>query len=156
MKPIVVWLIVFQFILSSSYAAECASDRVDLRGKWGKASFFVEVADTPESRQNGLMYRKNLPRRNGMLFIYEKPKKVSFWMKNTPISLDMLFFDERGVLTNLAKNTVPYSTERIRYDDILYVLEINGGLSEVFGITEGTEIRHPSLIRNQTIWKCEE
>lgn len=155
MKPIVFWLIFFQFIFSSSSFAECASNRVDLRGKWGKATFFVEVADTPESREKGLMNRQSLPRRNGMLFIYEKPKKVSFWMKNTPIPLDMLFFDERGMLTNIAKNTVPYSTERIRYDDILYVLEINGGLSDVYGITERTEIRHPSLTTNQTVWKCE-
>ena len=150
------WYSVTLLLISLPVMAECALNRVDLRGDWGQATFKVEIADTPESQVEGLMHRKSLPRRNGMLFIFDQPRKASFWMKNTLIPLDMLFFDERGVLTDLAENTVPLTTDMlVGGDNTLSVLEINGGISALYGIIPGTEIRHPSLSKPDVAWRCQ-
>lgn len=142
--------------ITSATPSECDWNRVDLRGDWGTATFQVEVADTPDVRTVGLMYREILPKRNGMLFIFDAPRPVSFWMKNTLIPLDILFFDQRGVLTKKKDRAPPLSTASIAGgNSVLSVLEINGGLAELYGIKLGTEIRHPSISNSQSAWKCE-
>ena len=105
--------------------------------------FNVEIADTPEKHRLGLMYRDHLPVDSGMLFDYEQPKKVSMWMKNTSIPLDILFIDHRGVITHFKQNTVPYS-EKIHSSltPVSAVLEINAGLIEQYQIKTGHEIKH--------------
>lgn len=140
----------------SATPSECDWNRVDLRGDWGTATFRVEVANTPDTRAVGLMYREILPRKNGMLFIFDFPGPVSFWMKNTLIPLDILFFDERGVLTKKKDRAIPLSTAIVSGGDgVLLVLEINGGLAAFYGIKLGTEIRHPSISNSRSAWKCE-
>ncbi|MEV8466273.1 DUF192 domain-containing protein [Fluviibacterium sp. DFM31] len=133
----------------------CATDRVDLRGPWGQASFSVEVADDRQERAQGLMHRKSLPRSSGMLFVYEHPQRVSFWMRNTLIPLDMIFVGADGRVRRIHENAIPLDETGIPGGtDILAVLEINGGLSGVLGLAPGTEMRHPAFDPEHAAWPC--
>ncbi|MCC1480590.1 DUF192 domain-containing protein [Roseibaca sp. Y0-43] len=136
--------------------AECAPERVDLRGDWGQARFSVEVVDTPESRAQGLMFRESLPRSAGMLFIYEAPTRASFWMRNTLIPLDMLFVDPTGIVTHIHHEARPLDETPIPGgDNVLMVLEVNGGMARAIGIEVGSELRHPRLDQATASWPCE-
>ncbi len=135
--------------------AECREDRVDLRGPWGQARFTVEIADTPETQARGLMFRESLPRGAGMLFLYDRAQRVSFWMRNTFIPLDMIFVDPTGTVTRIHHEAVPLDETPIDGGPgVLAVLEINGGLARRFGITPGTELRHPRLPQQDAAWPC--
>jgi len=136
-------------------AGACTADRVDLRGPWGQAQFAVEIADTPGERARGLMHRETLPRGAGMLFVYERPQPVSFWMRNTLIPLDIIFADASGTVARVHANAVPLDETAIPGGRaIQFVLEINGGLAAAFGIAPGTELRHPA-IGAAAAWPCE-
>ena len=133
----------------------CSPDRVQLRGDWGETAFDVDVVDTPATRARGLMYVEHLPRGQGMLFVFERPQRTSFWMKNTLIPLDMLFVDETGLVRRVHENAVPGDLSGIPGgDDILVVLEINGGLSDDYGIEAGTILRHPAFDQDKARWPC--
>lgn len=135
--------------------AACSQERVDLRGDWGQARFRVEIADTDALRAQGLMNRENLARSAGMLFIFEAPTSPSFWMRNTLIPLDMIFVDPTGAVTHIHQNAVPHDTTPIPGgDNVLMVLEINGGLSEAMGIDVGSQLRHPRLDDDIALWGC--
>ena len=108
-----------------------------------QAKFCVELAITNEERQRGLMFRKGLGPSDGMMFVYEQPQSVSFWMKNTSIPLDIIFADEAGVITKIFENARPFSTTSIFGGyDVQYVLEINAGLTKSLGIKTGGLIKH--------------
>ena len=135
--------------------AVCAPDAADLRGPWGQARFSVEVADEPEERSRGLMFRQALGRSAGMLFVYQQPQRAVFWMKNTLIPLDMLFIDETGTVRRIARMTTPLSTQSVPGGDgILMVLEINGGAADMFGLAEGAVMRHPAIDQAGAAWTC--
>ena len=137
------------------HAETCRDDRVQLRGDWGSAGFSVEVVDTVEDRARGLMFREQMARGAGMLFVYDTPGPVSFWMKNTLIPLDMVFVDDAGTVQRVHSNAIPGDLTPIDGgDDILVVLEINGGLARSLGIAEGTELRHPG-IGPGAAWPCD-
>jgi uncharacterized protein len=144
-------------ILAGAATAACTVDRVELRGDFGTAAFSVEVADDPASRARGLMHRESMPRGAGMLFLYERPQAVAFWMENTLIPLDMIFLDAGGRVVRVHENAVPLDRTPIPGgDDVLAVLEINGGLSRAIGITPGAELRHPGLPQDTAAWPCAE
>ncbi len=148
-------LIVMCF-LPSSALADCAVDRLDIRGDFGTARFSVEVADDPLERSEGLMFRESLPTSAGMLFVYEEPVRAAFWMKNTPLPLDLIFMDPSGTVTRIHENAVPFDLTTIDGGEgVQFVLEINGGLSARLGLSEGDEVRHPS-IEEDPAWACEE
>ncbi|VAV94984.1 FIG007785: exported protein [hydrothermal vent metagenome] len=136
-------------------AGPCHEDQVLLRGDWGQARFSIELADDAEERAEGLMFRENLPKNAGMLFMYPEPKQVAFWMKNTMIPLDMIFLDKTGTVKRVHSMAKPYDTSPIfGGDDILAVLEINGGLAEALGITEGSELQSPAFDSDLAAWPC--
>lgn len=140
----------------SVLAADCAPDRLDLRQGETTLRFRVEVADDAAERIRGLMYREQLPRFGGMLFVYDAPEPVAFWMKNTLIPLDMLFFDASGRLAAVHENAVPGDLTPIPGGDaIQYVLEINGGAARKLGIAPGAELRHPALDQARAAWPCD-
>lgn len=143
-------------LLAGTAAAEvCRADAVTLRGDWGKARFSVEVADDTAERAQGLMHRRSLPLSAGMLFIYDTPQPLTFWMRNTLIPLDLLFIDAQGVVQKIHHAAKPLDETPIPGgDDLLSVLEINGGLSKRLGILEGSEIRHPAFAKNDPAWPC--
>jgi uncharacterized membrane protein (UPF0127 family) len=133
----------------------CRDDTVFLRGPWGQARFTVELANTPQSRSQGLMFREAMPRSSGMLFIYDQPQRATFWMRNTLIPLDMIFVDETGVVRHVHHDAVPGDETTIDGgNDVLTVLEINGGLARAMGITPGSEMRHPAFAAATAIWPC--
>lgn len=124
----------------------CAEDRVTVVGDFGQAAFSVEVADEPAERSEGLMYREELGTLEAMLFVYERPQRASFWMRNTLIPLDMIFADERGVVTRIHEEAVPLDETPIDGGEgVRFVLEINGGLAARLGIEEGNSLQSPLI-----------
>ncbi len=133
----------------------CRPDRVDLRGDWGHATFSVELADSPEERARGLMFREQMASGAGMIFVYESPGPVAFWMKNTLIPLDMIFVDAAGQVTRVHHKAVPGDLTPIDGGDgVLVVLEINAGLAARLGIGPGDQMRHPAFSGGAAIWPC--
>ena len=150
----VLWLV--GLWLATAAAASCREDVVDLRGPWGQARFTIEIADTPETQARGLMFRESLPRGAGMLFLYDRPQSVAFWMRNTLIPLDMVFMDATGTVTRVHHQAVPLDETPIDGGPgVLAVLEINGGLARRLGIAAGTEMRHPRLPQTDAAWPCD-
>lgn len=142
-------------VAGTLHAQECDPGFVDLRDPDTSVRFDVEVVDTVESRAQGLMHRESLDRFGGMLFVYDAPQPVAFWMENTVIPLDMLFFDASGTLLRIHENAVPLDRTPIPGgDDIQYVLEINGGAASQLGIEVGAELRHPAIDPERAAWSC--
>ncbi len=144
------------FLWASFAQAACTAEAVELRGDWGQARFSVEIADTAESRARGLMHREDMARSAGMLFIYDHPTSPSFWMRNTLIALDMIFIDPTGRVGHVHHEAVPLDETPIPGgDNVLMVLEINGGLARALGIGVGSEMRHPRLAQDSAVWPCD-
>jgi len=110
----------------------------------GKHRFTVEVARTPEEQAQGLMFRKSVPPDRGMIFPYDPPVQVSFWMKNTLVPLDMVFIGPDGKIGRIAANTTPMSLDPVAsIDPVSAVLEIAGGRAAELGIREGDKADWP-------------
>ncbi|MGX1309448.1 uncharacterized membrane protein (UPF0127 family) [Amorphus suaedae] len=106
-------------------------------------AFTVEIADDPMERARGLMFREQMAPDHGMLFDFAREDEVSFWMKNTPLSLDMLFAKADGTIVSIAENTTPQSTEAIPAGaPVRFVLEVVGGTAAKLGIAPGDRIEH--------------
>jgi uncharacterized membrane protein (UPF0127 family) len=100
--------------------------------------FRVEVAATPQEQEAGLMYRRSLGPDRGMIFPYDPPQDVAFWMKNTLIPLDMIFIRRDGTIARIAANTKPMSLDTVPAGEpVAAVLEIAGGRAAELGIREG-------------------
>lgn len=126
--------------------AACADDAVTVLGEFGQARFKVDIADTNETRAEGLMFVEEMSILEGMLFIYDSPIRATFWMRNTLIPLDMLFADETGTIVTLHENAIPLDETVIDGGPgVLAVLEINGGLSARLGIKEGDVLQHAAF-----------
>ena len=112
----------------------------------GDHRYRVEVAKTPAEKARGLMFRRGLPQDQGMIFLYETPRVMSMWMRNTSIPLDMIFITENGTILRTEANTEPFST------DVIYsggkaaaVLELNAGEAERIGLKPGDRVIFPGL-----------
>ncbi len=108
----------------------------------------IEVATSPTEQQQGLMYRSSMPENHGMLFVYDEPRYMSFWMKNTKIPLSIAYIREDGTISNIEKmkpHTSSFEpTERyISRNPCLFALEMNQGWFEKHGIKAGDKIRFP-------------
>ncbi len=107
----------------------------------------IELANDNKSRMVGLMNRPSMPENTGMLFDFGRSQGVAMWMKNTFIPLDMVFIRRDGTISSVARNTVPQSLEVISSrEPIRYVLEINAGEAENFGLKAGVQMRHPWFV----------
>lgn len=148
-------IVVALIVSSQTLFAECLPGRAALNMGNSLAAFDVEVVDTYETRAKGLMFRENLARFSGMLFIYEQPQSVSFWMRNTLIPLDMIFMDQTGLVVNVHNNAIPRDeTSIFGGDNVLAVLEINGGLAKKLGIQAGAKLQHPAFDQEIAAWPC--
>ena len=107
----------------------------------GPHRFRVEMARTPQQQAQGLMFRTEMGPDEGMLFHYDQPRVLSFWMKNTVLSLDLVFIDEQHRIINIAEKAVPYSEQRIlSAAPGVAVLELNGGRARELGIVAGNKV----------------
>lgn len=101
------------------------------------------------------MFRETMPSTHGMLFLFEKPQPVSFWMKNTLIPLDMIFIRPDGSVARIHRNAIPHDTTLIDGGlGVSAVLEVNGGLTGRLGITVGSELQHPAFDQSAAVWPC--
>ncbi len=114
-------------------------------GRGGQVhDFFVELAQTPAEQRRGLMFRDALEPGHGMLFDFNPPRRIAMWMKNTPLSLDMLFFDPHGRLVLIAEHTEPFSQELISAPEaVRYVLEVSAGTAAHLGLKLGDQLSLP-------------
>lgn len=123
-----------------------AKVQVTVHAKAGPRQFNVEVARSSAEQERGLMFRTNIPADGGMLFApYPAegggPREASFWMKNTPSPLDIIFIRPDGTIAAIAENTVPYSEVSSKSGEpVNAVLEINGGKSAELGIAPGDKV----------------
>jgi uncharacterized membrane protein (UPF0127 family) len=107
----------------------------------GDHRFTVEVAAAAEEQETGLMFRHSLAGNRGMIFPYDPPRNVAFWMKNTLIPLDMVFIRGDGRIARIAPNTVPQSLDPVPGGEpVAAVLEIRGGRAAELGIREGDRV----------------
>jgi uncharacterized protein len=101
------------------------------------------VAQTPEQRQIGLMFRREMPQHEGMLFVFEQPSEQCFWMKNTPLPLSIAFLNDDGTVVNIA-DMKPQSTDsHCSAKPVRYVLEMNQGWFAKRGIGPGYRLSSP-------------
>ena len=109
----------------------------------GVTLFTVEMADTPDMQQRGLMFRQRLPEDRGMLFDFGEPRRVAMWMKNTLISLDMIFIRADGTVAGIARRTTPGSLDTLGVaEPVKAVLEVAGGVSDKIGLKPGDTVYH--------------
>lgn len=102
----------------------------------------IEIADNEQERMQGLMYRESMPDSAGMLFIFPYEQPRSFWMKNTKISLDILYVDSNGKIVSIHKNTTPFSEKTLpSFQAARYVVEVNAGFTEKHDIAFGDYIK---------------
>jgi len=123
----------------------CArSPCVTIVGADGKqrASVNVEIADTIQKREVGLMYRNSLDANAGMIFVFPTAAQQTFWMHNTQIPLDMIFAGDDARVLGVVENAEPYSERQLGVDGASrYVLEVNGGFARAHGISRGDVLK---------------
>ena len=131
--------------------ASCeAQPKVTIVTQAGRSVVFqVEVADTPAKRTLGLQYRKELADGRGMIFLFPAETQQSFWMKNTPLPLDMIFINAERKIVGIVEQTTPFSLDsRSVAAPSQFVLEINGGLAKRHGIRPGDSVRFENISTN--------
>ncbi len=133
-------------LFSGAGALGAEREPLVVRTEQGDQIFLVEIADSPRERTIGLSGRYELAEDHGMLFLLGAPQEASFWMRNTHISLDIIFIDVEGKVLRIEEYTVPRSDARIPSNGLVVaVLEIGAGLSRRYGIAPGAQIVHPAL-----------
>lgn len=108
--------------------------------------FNVVTVTSSEDQSRGLMHVRFMPLDQGMVFRYDRDRRVSMWMKNTRISLDMWFVTNEGTVSKVVRNTEPMSLQSISSDrPVRAVVEVNAGLSALIGVTEGAKLHHAAF-----------
>lgn len=114
---------------------------ITLKTNGAETRIEAEIAVTSAERQQGLMDRSDFAPGDAMLFVFPKARVLSFWMKNTPVSLDIAFFDAEGHWLNTVLATVPFSLDSVYSDGAaLYALEVTAGEAARLGIGAGTRL----------------
>ena len=131
-------------LLATRPAMSADPRTLEIASKTGVHAFSVEIAQNDAERAKGLMYRKELPEGQGMLFDFQRDQEVGFWMENTYISLDMIFIRGDGRILRIVENTEPLSTRIIPSGGpVRGVLEVIAGTSRKLGIAAGDRVAHP-------------
>lgn len=137
-------LVITGWAIASAPVGAASFQPLEIVTKNGVQVFSVEMATTEEEKQTGLMYRKELADGKGMLFDFNPEQEVSMWMKNTYVSLDMIFIRADGRILRIAENTEPLSTKIISSrGPARAVLEVVAGTAQKYGIRPGDRVGHP-------------
>lgn len=134
---------------ASTSVQAAAKLTVTVQTAGGARVFNVDVARTSAEQERGLMYRTGIPADGGMIFTPypadgNGPREASFWMKNTPSPLDIIFIRPDGTIATIAENTVPFSEDPVKSGEaVSAVLEINGGKAAELGIAPGDKVTWP-------------
>jgi len=127
----------------SAFSPAFKKETIYIATKAQRHPFQVEIAVTTEQLEHGLMGRTKLKRDHGMLFLWDRDEPVTMWMKDTPLSLDMLFIDKNGNILYMAENTVPNSTTPIGGMIVRAVLELPAGTVKEKRISLGDKVTLP-------------
>jgi uncharacterized protein len=128
-------------LLSLTPAQAAGTDTIEIVSASGVHAFQVELATTEPEREKGLMFRRDLPDGQGMLFDFQHDQPVSFWMHNTYLSLDMLFIRSDGRIMRIAENAKPESDDLIPSGaPVRGVLEVIAGTAREMGIKAGDRV----------------
>ena len=141
-KPLFLLSFILFFLYSLNSSAEFLKKELLISNSDNELKYFtVEVADNDKLRSLGFMGRIDIPEGTGMLFIWDDEAYRNFWMKNTPSSLDIIFFDKNGYFINVKENTIPYSLDNIQsLKPSKYVLELIAGSSKKFNLYNHSRI----------------
>ena len=127
MKIIFYLLFIYSFLIGNAQSSETLTVVIENKNS-SNISIIAEVMTTETQQARGMMYRKSLDREKGMLFLFKEPKKAVFWMKNTYVSLDLIFIKEGGFIDSIHENLEPLSIKKIKSkEEVIAVLEILGG-----------------------------
>lgn len=143
MRPLLAWCLSFWvFVAGTAMAADPVPLTVQAGGSTYR--FEVEIADDPAERSQGLMYREQLAANAGMLFLYPDERPRTFWMKNTPLSLDIIFIAADGRVVSIAAEAKPFDETPLGSQvPAQAALEIQGGLAAQLGIAPGAKVTWP-------------
>lgn len=146
------------YLAAAALAVACASTpmpdpfpalpqaEIEVTTAGGAHRFRVWIAADDRSRTRGLMFVRELPLDRGMLFIFQVPQPAAFWMKDTFLSLDLIFIDPRGQVLNIARDARPFSLTPIESDGpVIAVLELSAGTAERIGLAPGDRVELPGL-----------
>lgn len=137
-------LVIAGWAVAGAPAGAGSFQPLEIVTKNGVQVFSVEMATTAEEKETGLMYRKELADGKGMLFDFNPEQEISMWMKNTYVSLDMIFIRADGRILRIAENTEPLSTKIISSrGPARAVLEVVAGTAQKYGIRPGDRVGHP-------------
>ncbi len=137
-------LLCLAVVRSSSAQGSPMLEEVILITQSGRHTIRAEIADTPAKRELGLMFRRSLPEDQGMLFLFGPERVIEMWMKNTYISLDMIFIASNGTVVSIAKDTEPFSESIISSGSpASAVLEVNAGVARRLSLKVGDKVVHP-------------
>ncbi len=143
---VIIFSMAWQLSPSPSFAQvqTLRTEPLEIITKRGSYKFSVEIADEPEEHSIGLMNRAEMAKQSGMLFDFGKPRVINMWMKNTLISLDMIFTDQSGKVVSIRLGAVPHSLDIITSGEpASHVLEINAGIAKFIGLAPGDKLVHP-------------
>jgi uncharacterized membrane protein (UPF0127 family) len=137
--------------------SSCDPNRIDILAGKDRHRFSIEIADDPAEQARGLMFRPTLAADAGMLFIFDPPRPAHFWMRNTMIPLDMIFIDDAGRVESIAERPDTFS-DRVSSSrgPVRAVLEVNGGVSRLLGISPGAQAVHPAFREAPEALRCAE
>lgn len=144
---LVVGVLLIPLPLAAQKPVEFDRDVLSIEIKSGEIfDFDVELAESDEQKSRGLMYRREMGEREGMLFLYRRDQVVTMWMANTFLPLDMLFIERNGRIARIQANTVPQSREVISSRKrVRAVLELNAGTARSLGISVGDKVLYDRL-----------
>jgi uncharacterized protein len=136
------------FLLCALALTQCSHPPKDnqlvIKTAKGEHMYSIEIAESVEERRQGLMGRETLAPKTGMLFVFPALSISPFWMKNTPLSLDIIFISERGTVLQISKDTQPFSETLIHpQEPYRYVLELESGSADTIGLVVNDTIIIP-------------
>jgi hypothetical protein len=131
-------------LVAAVHAPAAEQGTLEIVTRSGVRPFSVELAVTDEERSKGLMFRKEIPEGYGMLFDFKQDQMVTMWMKNTYVSLDMIFIKHDGRIARIAENTTVLSEDIIPSGQpVRAVLEVAAGTAKKYGIAPGDKVGYP-------------